>query len=104
VQWADSRDGQRINLHKLLAGRITVLVDSEEAVFHLARRMGIEAYIRLAGRFDPAKRFSAGFSPATGSGPALAQALDLGLAELRRSGRLALLLETYGLRNGELVP
>lgn len=95
AQWADARDALRINLHKLLAGRITVLVDSEWAVYDLARRMGIVRYLKTAGRLESPRVISIGFSPATGRGPELAEAIDLGLAELRRTGRLERILADY---------
>lgn len=104
VQWADGRDALKINLHKLLAARIDVLVDSEISVFYLARRMGIANHLRPVGRLGGPRELSIGFSPATGTGPALAEALTLGLADLRQSGRLAEVLAEYGLEDWQDTP
>jgi len=104
VQYADGRDALKINLHKLLAGRIDVLVDSEVSVFYLARRMGIVSHLRPVGRLTGPRALSIGFSPATGTGAPLAEALTLGLADLRQSGRLAQILGEYGLEDWQDTP
>ena len=99
VQVVAGQDPLKMNLKKLLLQRIDVVVDNESAIRHMAGELGVLNNIRPAGfGTEPAYIYIA-FSPALPESSRLAHQLSQGIGELRRSGRLQLILDRYGLRD-----
>jgi len=87
------------NLRKVLGGFVEAAVDSEVALRWTAKQMGIIDRLRFAGRDPEPAYIYVAFSPALPDSHLLASTLSRGIAQLRSSGRLAALLENYGLKD-----
>lgn len=97
VQFVFGENPMELNLHKLLAGRIDALVDSEAAVRFAASRLRVLDSIELAGKDDVISPCYIAFSPANPRSPDYARILSAGIIQLRTNGRLAKILAGYGL-------
>lgn len=106
---AHARDDRRVeliggdsalemNLKKLLAGRIDVTMDAGPVLAYKLMQLKLGDRVELAGSVDPTENFIA-FSPANPNSRTYADILDKGIAELRASGRLAEILQRYGVRD-----
>jgi len=85
-----------LNLRKLDAGRIDLLVEDRNSLLHAARGLGLEERIELKRTFEESELFLA-LSPRKDHSERLASELENGMARLRESGRLAEILGRYGL-------
>jgi len=83
-----------LNLTKLIAGRIDVVVDDAAVIAYEAAKTGVANKLRTAGGTEPASVYIA-FSK-TGSGPQYAAILSAGIIGLRAGGKLAAILARYG--------
>jgi polar amino acid transport system substrate-binding protein len=88
------------NLQKLLSGRIDAIVGSATVVNYTVATLGMEGAVRPAGNIGVADKLYIACSPATPdkSGTYTRQ-LDEGIQRLRESGRLAEILQRYGLED-----
>lgn len=84
------------SLRKLQNGRIDAFIENRNVLLYAASRHRTRFGIRLEGRIAGSD-IVIGFSPATPRGPALVDAFDARLRELRASGELAAILARYGL-------
>ena len=84
------------NLVKLCNQRVDVVVDTDASIRYLAHQSGITDQIRKAGAGEEVAFCYIAFSP-NERGRELAGILSDGIRELRRSGRLAEILSSYGL-------
>ncbi|NFV80934.1 substrate-binding periplasmic protein [Magnetospirillum aberrantis] len=102
----NARDGARVdlvggdtalemNLRKLVAGRIGATMDAKPVLAYKIKEMGLAGEVAYAGSVDPTENFIA-FSPALSKARDYAAIWDKGLAEMRESGRLAQILDRYG--------
>lgn len=87
-----------LNQHKLLAGRIDVLVDSEATVRFTASQLHVLDAIALAGTDDVISPCYIAFSPANPKPHEYARIMSSGILRLRANGRLAEILAGYGLK------
>lgn len=95
---AAGTDPLRRLLEMLTAGRIDVLVENRHVARWAARMHGPGvAALREAGTAGPAVPIFIAFSKATPDGAALAREFDDGLRALYAEGRVAALLDRYGL-------
>jgi polar amino acid transport system substrate-binding protein len=84
------------NLKKLVAGRVTALVEDRVVVAYVARRMGFLGRIRSAGDVNPENPAGVAFSPRDPRAAEYARALSEGIEKLRASGELRKVLQRYG--------
>ena len=85
-----------INLERLLADRVDVVLDDEAVLRDAIIRAGLTGKVRIAGRLGGGTLHLA-FSPSRQAERSLPRLLDEGIAHLRQSGRLAEILAGYGL-------
>ena len=98
VQVVSGDDALALNLRKLQAGRIDLVVDDANVLAHLLREHGPDSGAKLALTVDAAPVYVA-FSPALADAQTLCQTLDASMRRMRASGRLAQILARYGLRD-----
>jgi polar amino acid transport system substrate-binding protein len=96
VQETTGEDALRQNIEKLLAARVDVLVESRPVMDYTLKKTGLQDKIRWAGSI-PQGNVYLGFSPVLGQSKQLAQLFDKGVAELKTSGKLGAMYESYGL-------
>ncbi|MBX7058585.1 MAG: transporter substrate-binding domain-containing protein [Leptospirales bacterium] len=86
------------NMRKLVLDRIGATVENETRMrYFLHRNPDIAAQVEAAGSPGVQQRTYIGFSPKRSDSAELAALLDDGIRQLRSSGRLARILEAYGL-------
>lgn len=90
------------NIKMLLAGRVDLVLESIPAFEHKVREMGVAKLVMQAAPLPESPDIYVACSPAKASSAAYLRALDEGLRELRRSGRLQPILDKYGLRDWQL--
>lgn len=87
------------NLRMLVAERIDAVVDTELSILGTAKKLGLIERIELAGYGKEPAYIYIAFSPALKSSTMYARTLSAGIARLRSSGRLAQILDAYGLKD-----
>ncbi len=88
------------NLQKLLSGRIDAIVGSKTVVDYTVATLGMEGAVQPAGNIGVADELYIACSPATpDKSETYTRQLDNGIRRLRESGRLAEILERYGLKD-----
>ena len=85
------------NLQRLLLNRIDAVVDTEAAILWEAKRLGVSHEIESAGYGDEPSYCYIAFSPNAVKSPVYAQILSDGIAQLRSTGQLQIILDRYGL-------
>lgn len=85
------------NLLKLIDGRIDAVVDNGAVIINVARNMGVQDKIALAGRGTEPSNIYIAFSPNHPESKKYAAILSQGMLELRKDGRLQKILLKYGL-------
>lgn len=88
----------------LLAQRISTFAEDRYVINYKLKKLGLQDKIAVAGCTGPIDKVYVAFSQKTGRGEMLAKALDDGVEKLRRNGRLAAILKTYGLNEDSWVP
>ncbi|MFH2121901.1 MAG: transporter substrate-binding domain-containing protein [Pseudomonadota bacterium] len=99
VQFVFGKTPMEMNLRKLMAGRVGVVVDSEATIRYTATRLHILDAIEKAGQDNEPSECYIAFSPALPRSAEYARMLSEGIAGLRRSGRLQQILSNYGLQD-----
>jgi len=87
------------NILKLLHNRIDAIVDNEAVILNVARRMGVNDQIKLAGYGSEIAYIYIAFSPKHADSRRYAQLLSEGLVQLRLNGQFAKILSQYGLKD-----
>ncbi|MEZ7198035.1 substrate-binding periplasmic protein [Pseudodesulfovibrio karagichevae] len=85
------------NLQLLMEGRLDVVGDEAQVVCYLAHSMGLLKSIEYAGNDGDHVKLYIAFSPADTRSARHAALFDEGIRSLRESGRLAAILDRYGL-------
>ena len=78
---------------------IDAIVDNEAVILHVARRMGVNDQIKLAGHGSEIAYIYIAFSPKRADSQRYARMLSAGVVQLRRTGQLAVILSKYGLKD-----
>lgn len=99
VQLASGENALERNIKKLLSGHVDILVDNEYTVLAAARNIGVADRITPVGYGGKPSPLYIAFSPRRKESQALADLLDKGVREMRKSGRLQKILEKYGIRD-----
>ena len=99
IQFVAGVNPMEMNLRKLMAGRIKAVVDNEAVIRYAAKQLGFQDSIELAGYDSEYAYCYIAFSPAHARSRAYARMLSEGTEKLRKSGRLAKILDVYGLRD-----
>lgn len=89
-------DAQMQNMQKLLSGRIDAIMDDEQVLRFATTRLSPMPAIKLVRVGEPIDT-SIAFSPKNARAKVYAEMLSNGIAELRRSGRLKMILDRYNL-------
>lgn len=97
VQYVSGDDALDKNLRKLVAGRVDMVAEVSAVLAYTIgqNRLGEQIEILHTGERGP---IYIGFSPALESSERYARELAAGLAVLRESGRLAEIMDSYGLK------
>ena len=99
VQVVAGDDALQKNLAKLLAGRVDLVLDDSNVLRSKVAALGLDGKITVVHGPRSSPLFIA-FSPASPDRSELAGILDRGIARLRASGALALLLARYHVQDG----
>ncbi|MCK5782825.1 MAG: transporter substrate-binding domain-containing protein [Desulfobacterales bacterium] len=101
VQEVTGNAALKTNLKKLVHGRVDVIVDSEATIRYEAMQMGYLGEIEPAGYGTLENKIYIVFSPQDSRSEIDAKILSAGIKELRENGRLAEILNRYGLTDWE---
>jgi polar amino acid transport system substrate-binding protein len=82
-------------IRKLLANRVTVVVEDEIVLNYTTRKMGISNKIKIAGTITPQNKVGITFSPKNLKSAEYARILSEGIQKLRKSGELKKILDKY---------
>jgi len=87
------------NIKKLVAGRVTVVIEASPVFMYYATKLGVQDKVRFAGTaVEPQKAYIA-FSPKHPKSKEYAKMLSDGIDAMRKSGELKKILEKYGLKD-----
>ena len=100
VQVVPGDEALALNLRKLRAGRIDLVVDDANVLARLLSTVGSADGVKLAAAVDATPVYIA-FSPASPDSGALVRNFDAGVRRMRASGRLAEIMARYGIRDWE---
>jgi polar amino acid transport system substrate-binding protein len=98
IQFLSGSDALVLNLRKLAAGRVDIVIDDANVLALAIDRQRLGGQLRTVA-FTDCKPVYIAFSYAIPDGLALARAFDSGIARLRASGRLAGILARYKIRD-----
>lgn len=93
----------RRGVHLLQANRITTFLEGEYSAMYELKKMGIIETVSIAGYTTEGFHDYTGFSPQNPDAALYAQILSDSLTELKKSGRLDDILNSYGI-NSEQTP
>lgn len=98
VQLTSGDDALTLNLKKLDAGRVDLVVDDVNVLSAAIRQLGLEGKLEVMSAGAPDPVYIA-FTAAKPGSAERVRALDEGIAKLRESGRLKAILDGYGLKD-----
>jgi polar amino acid transport system substrate-binding protein len=87
------------NVQKLLSGRIDVFIEGEMVMGNFLKQSRQETLVKSAGCYEESQEVFVAFSPALAESREYAKILSEGMQELRTSGALQKILESYGLKD-----
>jgi polar amino acid transport system substrate-binding protein len=99
VQFVAGTNPMEMNLRKLMAGHIGVVVDNEAVIRYSAKQLGLLKGIELAGHDTELAYCHIAFSPAHPRSADYAQMLSDGIIKLRKNGKLKQIMAVYGLKD-----
>lgn len=99
VQVTSGDDALVLNLRKLVSGRIDALVEDQYVFDNFLLTHPTSRSIRRAGCDNQRNDVYIGFSPKNTKSTEYAALLDKGVEKLRVSGRLAVIMSRYGLKD-----
>lgn len=107
VQQVSGDNALELNIRKLLAGRIDVIIENQYVFLHRIRALGLSDKVRFAGHDGsrgPVNHVYIAFSPALEKSREYARILSRGIRRLRQSGQLDRILAKYGLTDWQNDP
>jgi len=96
VQLSSGEEPLHVNVRKLLAGRVDVVVEDTAVMDHYASNQQLGEKIELAGTSEPQPVYIS-FSPKESKAKEYSALLSKGLEELEKSGAGAKILKRYGI-------
>lgn len=96
VQFVTGNDPLEMNIKKLKAKRIDVVIECKPVFEYVSKDMGLADKFKSAGSDGEADPVYIAFSPANPKSKEYAKILSDGTAEMRKSGELAKILTKYG--------
>lgn len=103
LQITSGNDVLQQNLRKLLLGRITVTVEDTVVAHYVARQIGVDDQLRVAGAIEPKNRVGIAFSAKKPNAADHARLLSEGIVSLRQSGELKAILDTYAVTDWKVL-
>lgn len=97
VELIAAENALKLNLKKLLAGRVDILIDEVNVVRYAIKTEQLSDKVEPASPAGPEEYLWVGFSPALANSAVLAEKTAHGIKKLRQDGRLAAILDRYGL-------
>ena len=98
VQYMHGEDPMTRNIKKLLAGRIDVIVADPNVFYYKSVNMNSYDRIRYAGSTVNREKIYIAFSPADSKSEEYAELFSEGMKEIRKNGKLEIILNKYRLR------
>ena len=98
VQFIHGNNALENNIKKLLAGRIDLTVESEAVMSAKLKEMGHAGELVNAGQLGEASEMYIACTPAKPFSQEIVKLVDAGTAKLRADGRLAEIMQKYGLQ------
>jgi polar amino acid transport system substrate-binding protein len=96
IDFSGGDEPYAMNVRKLVAGRVDVIVDSGPVLAHTLARLGIAKAVEIHSVPNEVQPLMMGFSPAKERSLMLVQLFNDGLDQVRSSGELARILARYG--------
>lgn len=87
------------NIKKLMSGRVTAIVDSELVLKSKLKKLGLVGQLKSAGPWGEPDALYIACSPNRPTSKQYLQWIDEGTRQLRASGRLKAIMESYGLED-----
>lgn len=99
VDAANAAEALDLNMRKLAKGRISAIYADKYSADFYRKNMELEDTIIDAGELQKTKPLFLAFSPSKTNSKELIKDFDKGIAELRKSGKLAEILDKYGIKD-----
>lgn len=99
VQWATGDAPLIMNIKKLAAGRLDVLLEDRNVVLYTANKLGFSSDIVDAGNLPGSNEIYIAFSGKNPKSKEYAELFSKGLAEMRKSGALKKILDKYNVKD-----
>ncbi len=87
------------SLQRLLLKRVDIYVEDKNVGLYTVKKLGISDSVKIAGKQGAGVKLFVAFSPAQAQSPLYCTIFDAGIRSLRKSGRLAEILNNYGLED-----
>lgn len=97
IETASGDNALEINLRKLSKGRIDTIVDGKAVLGYNIKRLSLDKELKLTPSSEEGDPVYIAFGPNQPNSAAYSKLLNDGIAEMRKSGRLAEILARYGL-------
>jgi polar amino acid transport system substrate-binding protein len=98
IQISSGEDALEKNFSKLIKSRITALIEEQSVMGYFLKKISKPELVRNAGCFEGNNVYIA-FSPENPKSQGYANILSQGIQELRESGKLKHILDSYGITN-----
>jgi len=99
VQWATGDAPLIMNIKKLAAGRLDVLLEDRNVVLYTATKLGLGNDLQDAGNLPGTNALYIAFSGKNPKSKEYAELFSKGLAEMRKSGALKKILDKYNVKD-----
>jgi len=99
IQWSSGEAPLILNLKKLDAGRVDCILEDVNVVTYTAKENGLAGKFQIAGNANMTNRIYILFSPANSKSPEYTKILSDGIAEMRKNGKLQIILSKYGIKD-----
>ena len=91
--------GLELNIKKLLAGRIDVVIEDPNVFHTKAKEMGVDDQIVEAGLASEPDSLFIAFAPTKDTSKKLAEIASAGIKRLKESGEMKKLMDKYGIKD-----
>lgn len=99
VQVVSGENALELNIKKLIAGKISVIVEDRVVIAYKIKEMNVQNDIEEAGSDGSASKIYIAFSPANNKSDEYAKILSEGMDIIRKNGELKNILNKYGIKD-----